>query len=163
MKKHGIDNMFDEILEIKKGDSLTKEPLVVCKMIETMCKIAEVLESITSVSPDKADVGPLVENVLEYVEKNYTEDISVQEIANRFGVHRTHLSAEFNKQIGVSLWKYIILRRIFKFNSLMTASSSAEEVAYQVGFNNYSNFFRLYKKYMGITPLEYKRQCNKKE
>ena len=31
-------------------------------------------------------------------------------------------------------------------------------VAYSVGFTNYSNFYRLYKKYMGITPLEFKQQ-----
>ncbi len=161
VKKHGIDNMFNEILEIKKGDSLTKEPLVMCKIIETMCKIVELLENTTIMNAEKATVSTLAEKVLRYVEKNYTEDITVQEIADRFGVHRTHLSAKFHKYIGTSLRKYIILRRIYKFNSLLNDDSSIEETAYSVGFHNYSNFFRLYKKYMGITPTEFKQQCNK--
>ena len=161
VKKHGIDNMFDEILEIKRSNLPTKEPLVMCKMIETMCKMVEVLEDTSITIAAKVAVSTLVDNVLKYVDKNYTKDISVQEIADRFGVHRTHLSAEFNRQIGTPLWKYIILRRIFKFNSLLKGEKSIEEVAYKVGFHNYSNFFRLYKKYMKMTPLEYKKQCDK--
>ena len=38
-------------------------------------------------------------------------------------------------------------------------SGSPEEAAYRVGFTNYSNFFRLYKKYMGLTPLEFKQHA----
>ncbi len=163
VKKHGIDKLFYELLEIERGSFQTKETLAMCKMMEILCKIGETREDSTNVGVERSLVGPFIESVLHYVEKNFTEDITIGTIAEYFGVHRSYLSHEFNRQMGISLWNYIIMRRLYKFNSLMTANGSAEEVAYKVGFNNYSNFFRLYKKHMQMTPMEYKRQCNRGE
>ena len=56
------------------------------------------------------------------------------------------------------LWTYVILRRIQRFNELLQQGCAAEEASRRVGFQNYSNFFRLYKKYERMTPAEYKKQ-----
>lgn len=163
VEKYGIGKLFYELLEIAGEDSDTKEPLAICKVIELLGKMGKVIQNTTSISSDKTTITPLIDKALRYVDDNFTNDITVQGVADRFSVHRSHLSHEFAKQIGTSLWNYIILRRIHKFNSLMTCDSSVEELAYKVGFKNYSNFFRLYKKHMGVTPIEFKRQCNKYE
>ncbi len=162
-KKHGIDNLFYELLEIVREESELKEPLAICKVIELLGKIGKVIDDTTYARREEVFVNTLIDNVLRYIDDNFTKDITIQDIADRFNVHRSYISHEFAKQLGISLWNYIILRRIHKFNSLMTPDSSIEELAYKVGFNNYSNFFRLYKKHMGITPMEYKRQFKKSE
>ena len=47
---------------------------------------------------------------------------------------------------------------LLMFNNALSDHVSLETAAYSVGFTNYSNFYRLYKKYMGLTPLEFKQQ-----
>lgn len=75
-----------------------------------------------------------------------------------FRVNRSYLLHRFKQKMGISLWNYVILRRINLFNNSLSDHVSLETAAYSVGFTNYSNFYRLYKKYMGLTPLEFKQQ-----
>jgi len=163
VKKCGLDTLFYELLEIEREGAPTKEPLAICKVIELLCKVGKTIETTAEGGGGEIFMSPLIDHVLKYVEKNFTKNITIGDIADKFNVHRSYLSHEFNRQMGTSLGNYIILRRIHKFNSMMTASSSIEEIAYSVGFHNYSNFFRLYKKHMGMTPMEYKRQFKKSE
>ncbi|MBO5069336.1 MAG: helix-turn-helix transcriptional regulator [Roseburia sp.] len=55
------------------------------------------------------------------------------------------------------MWEYLIRRRLVAFNQLVSQNYSLEQASYQVGFHNYPNFYRLYKKYMGFTPAQYKQ------
>ena len=60
-------------------------------------------------------------------------------------------------------WDYVILRKLLRFNDLLSQGRSVKESALLAGFNNYSNFYRLYKKHMGIAPTEYKQQLKSKK
>lgn len=163
VKKYGVDKLFLELLGIVREDTETKEPLAICKIIELLNRMGKTFDETLCKSDGDTLSESFIDKVLRYIEENYEKDIKIQDIAEHFSVHRSYLSHEFNKKVGTSVWNYIILRRIHKFNSLMTPDSSIEEGAYSVGFRNYSNFFRLYKKHMGMTPMEYKRQFKKSE
>lgn len=102
-----------------------------------------------------------VDSVLTYINAHYTEDISIDQIAQALGMNKSYLSHLFKDRVGMSLWNYVILRRLHRFNALIQADSTIEQACYQVGFQNYSNFFRLYKKHIGMTPLQYKKQLQK--
>ena len=62
------------------------------------------------------------------------------------------------ESLCVSPWNYVILRRLQRANDWMCQGYSAEEACYRVGFDNYANFFRLYKKHTGISPSQFKKQ-----
>ena len=123
-----------------------------------MCKTNKTLSDLPITSTNHIPIDNMIGQVLSYVNDHYTQNLSIQEIADRFNVHRSYLSHKFKKQMGISLWNYVILRRIQKFNNSIAENSCLEKAAYEAGFSNYSNFFRLYKKNMGMTPLEFKQQ-----
>ena len=104
----------------------------------------------------------LIDEILVYINQHYKGDISITVIAEKFGIHKSYLSHLFTQNVGMSLWNYVILRRINAFNDLLRKGLSIEEAAYQVGFQNYSNFFRLYKKHTGMTPMQFKKQLQAK-
>ena len=158
VKKYNLENLFYELLDAARDKSELSTPLSICKAIEIMCKTNKILTVIPPTNTTNIPTDSMIEHILSYVNENYTKDINIQQIADRFSIHRSYLSHKFKKLTGISLWNYVILRRIQKFNNSIVANDCLEKAAYEAGFSNYSNFFRLYKKHMGITPLEFKQQ-----
>jgi AraC-like DNA-binding protein len=158
VKEFGLDKLFCELLEIRRENGEAVEPLAICKTIEIVWTINKIIASTPGENNNCTVKDSLVNRVLEYVNSHFADDICIQDIADHFSVHRSYLLHKFKEQMNIPLWDYVIKRRIFKFNSLVKENTALEEAAYQVGFPNYSNFYRLYKKNMGITPLEFKQQ-----
>ena len=85
----------------------------------------------------------------------------LEEIAKQFYADKYYISHLFKEQVGVTLWNYVIFRRLTAFNDLIRANTPIEDACFRVGFQNYSNFFRLYKKHMQMTPREFKQSVGK--
>jgi len=98
-----------------------------------------------------------IADTLRYIEKNYAENVSVKHISTVLGVSTSFLSRIFKKELGLTLHEYLNQYRISKSLSLLKAKS-VTQVGYLCGFCDTSHFISVFKKYMGITPLEYKRQ-----
>jgi len=96
-------------------------------------------------------------DILRYIETNYAENISVKLISATLGVSTSYLSRIFKKEIGVTIHEYLNQYRISKSISLLK-TNSVTEVGYMCGFCDNSHFISVFKKYIGMTPLEFKRQ-----
>lgn len=72
-----------------------------------------------------------------------------------------HVSRMYKKQTGVSLTDYINMYRIEKAKALLEETeSSVSEIAVKVGYDNFTYFSTLFKKYVGITPNQYRKLKN---
>lgn len=161
VKKYHLDEIFNTLLSSKSKKDLISEILNVCKIIELLSKITEILVSTPCTKPSVlADKS--VNEILNYLNSNFLNHITVDSVAEHFFVSKYHLCRFFKEKVGVTLWNYVTMRRLLYFNELIKQNYSLETACYKSGFNNYSNFFRLYKKYMDITPLEFKRQLKAK-
>lgn len=146
----GIDKIIKNIL------LLAKDNKVLC-----LCKIAELLSKCNNISGIEKDlsVKPLVSDVISYISEHFTEEINSSLIADEFFISRSRLEHLFKENTGVSLWDYVIIRRLIFFNELMDLNFAIKDAVSKAGFNNYSNFYRLYKKHMGYSPSEYKQKA----
>lgn len=154
----GLDTLILSIYEnIQQTDSVSSV-LTLCKTLELLAQLKRVLTSsdILLRSPEKENM--LIGQVLTYLNKHFTEEISLPKIAREFNVSDSYLAHLFKSYVGSSLWDYVIFRRMNYFNSLLPKNLTIEEACRQSGFQNYSNFYRLYKKHMNMTPLQYKQQ-----
>lgn len=100
----------------------------------------------------------LVGSILHYIEENLAEPISLQEIARKYNYSVTYVSKLFKSVTGSSLVSYIIEKRIGRARQLMYENIEIMQIAEQVGYHNYSNFYKSFKKAMGISPEEYRRR-----
>ena len=157
VSKHGVGRLFWDLLDAARDKSEFGELLTICKTVEILCKISKLIADIPE-SQHRLKKDTLIDQVLDYINDHCEETTSIQQIADHFHVHRSYLLHKFKKILGISVWNYVIIRRIHKFNSAINSGASLEEIAFRVGFKNYSNFFKLYKKHMGITPMEFKQQ-----
>lgn len=126
-------------------------------------KIVEFLSIICKVmNREEKAVEPIVVNeamqdVLAYINDNYTTNIKLEAVARKFGVSVSFLSHEFVKYTGRSVYDYVLYRRVLYAKELIASGRPLNEVAYQCGFNDYSSFLRSFTKMTGMSPSAYRK------
>ena len=103
------------------------------------------------------------QQVLEIVQENYSNNqLSVASIADYLGINPSYLSTVFKEKTGERPLDYIMRYRIERAKELFLqdASVSVEEIANRVGYDNIRTFVRIFKKYEGITPAQYRTGNN---
>ncbi len=157
VNEHHLDKLFAELLDHSREDSETESILAFSRVLEILVATNKIITQVLTADESNIIRNSKVEDILKYLNSNYTKDITITDVANRFNLDRSYISRLFKAQMGITMWDYVIMRRIYLFNHLIKDSNSLEETAYRVGFKNYSNFYRLYKKYMLMTPIEFKK------
>ncbi len=163
IKKHGIDNHIESILKHLQSSDSSSPILAFCKIVEMLACIKESVSSDLLKESGQILSNPLIEDVLKYLNSHFKEDINISDIAQKLNINKSYLSHLFKEHVGMGLCTYVTFRRIQLFNTLIKENDSIEDTCYEVGFQNYSNFFRLYKKYMKMTPSQFKRQIKSGE
>ena len=104
-----------------------------------------------------SDSSQLIAAVSNYIQHHLSEPITTEQIAASLYISRTHLSARFHKETGITLSDYILKEKTEEAKRLLryTDKSLAAISAY-LGFSSQSHFSRTFRKYAGITPGEYR-------
>ncbi len=105
-----------------------------------------------------------LENILKYIHKNYYKDINVTDIAKSCYISVSTCNRTFNKHLHTTIYQYLLSYRIEK--SLMLLSNTNESISNicsLVGFNDSSNFIKYFKKYIKMTPNEYRKYLKLKD
>lgn len=111
---------------------------------------------------DKGGESRRIQRVKEYVTANCDRDLTLGEIAGVAGMSPSSFSRFFKTATGRTLTAYILDVRLGTASrDLINTTNSIAEICYSSGFNNVSNFNRLFKKNKGVTPKEF-RQIYKK-
>ncbi len=103
----------------------------------------------------KSGSDSVVYRVLEYINENYYDDLNLDMLANKFFISKYHLSREFNRLVGTSVYRYIIQKRLVMAKQLMSAGVPSTTVYQHCGFGDYSNFYRAFKSEYQMSPKEF--------
>ena len=99
-----------------------------------------------------------INEIIEYAAANLSEDLTLDHISSRFYISKYHLARLFKKYTGFTFHRYVLEKRLMRARSLLKEGKSVSETALESGFNDYSNFIRIFKKYFNIPPKKYYRQ-----
>lgn len=106
-----------------------------------------------------ADLTPIIQRVIEYIQYNIHSHLSVKQIAEFFHLNESYLSKLFSSQIGTSLSNYILVHKIEEAKRLLSNTDmSLSSISYQLSFSSQAHFQRAFKKIAGSTPGEYRKQ-----
>lgn len=94
----------------------------------------------------------------EYIEKNHAQPISLNECCEIMGMTKSELCHKFKHITGRTLTDYINFVRIRHAKQLLQKNTTSTEAAFQCGFSSTQYFNRIFKKFTGYTPTEYKRE-----
>lgn len=127
----------------------------------------ERIERITKkTAMDKGNLAQTAEErvavVKQYIEEHLNEKIYVEELAELIHINEQHFMRIFKKETGQSVTEYITERRILVASELLkTSDYSINFISDCIGCENYSYFSKLFKRYTGFTPKEYRQQFKK--
>ena len=100
----------------------------------------------------------IIQEILTYINNHYTQPIRIENLSRSFGVSVSWLSHEFVRFTNRSVYDYVLYRRVMLARQQMLGSASLNDIAYQCGFNDYSNFLRSFTKTVGKSPSQYRKE-----
>ena len=99
-----------------------------------------------------------IAKVCEHIDRNLDKELSLSEVAALVNMSDSAFSHFFKKRTGLSYINYVNNQRIAKACTLLADTTlSASEICYDCGFNNKSNFIRIFRKRKNMTPIEYRK------
>ena len=129
--------------------------------LSCLSTLFDVLNSI-KITPEKIDTDNVSSAALVYLEINYFRQMDVATLASQFGFSRAYFSSLFAKQTGETPYRYLTKIRMGKAKEfLKNTSRPIEEIAYAVGFTSLQRFSDMFKKYVGVSPLTFRKNSQK--
>lgn len=102
--------------------------------------------------------SPLVGKVITLISYDLTADLSLKNLAAGLSVNPTYLSSLFSKEMGCTLTGYVNRKRMEKAVSLLqTTKLPVNQIAFECGISDTNYFIKLFKKFAGTTPTDYRR------
>lgn len=120
--------------------------------VQIMVALNRLAERSASQPQSQRDPSTLVSHLLDYINEHYQETLSLEGLAQRFFVSKYHLSHAFSRAVGVSVYRYIMMKRMTAAKQLLEGGAAPGEVYLQCGFQDYTGFFRAFKAEYGISP-----------
>lgn len=120
--------------------------------------ILEFTEQVEKVRRGKNPTRLAIE-AANYVQRHLSEPIRTEDMAREFYLTRTHLSAKFRQETGMTLTDFILNEKTEEAKRLLRYSEkSAAAIGAYLGFSSTAHFSRVFKKYAGLTPKEYREK-----
>lgn len=146
------------------ANAMPRQDLV--SYVHTSTKIIQMLDAIYGFTAEQkhiqmSDRRGNVERSVRYIEEHYMEKISLDQLAQVAYLSKFYYTRAFSKYVGLTPYEYLNAVRISKAMSLLIMTNlSIDEIGWKVGFQGSRNMIRQFKKTMGITPGEYRKDTS---
>lgn len=115
-------------------------------------------DSLKTAAPESQD---RISSIIRYLNENYTEPITLNQLAARFYINPSYLCREFKKHIGSTVIQYVNSLRILHAQRLLQETNrSVTEISKIVGFSNVTHFNRIYKSLTGMSPTRTRKKSD---
>lgn len=150
-----ISFLFSKMMQLAKNPN--KESSVVISEAVLNLLLDEI-KAKKSMEIDKDLNDDLTKQAIEYISERLTENLNVENISNHLNVSPSTLMHTFKKNMNIPIYKYIIKKRLILAHDKISNGEQAIIAASECGFNDYSGFYKQYKKMFDTTPSTYNRK-----
>lgn len=155
IKKDNISSLYSNIM----FELTSKEPYfseiansIFLQLIYTVCR------NHTTNSASKGAAQTDITKIAEYINANYSKELTVAGISERFNISASWLNRLFRQKYNMSLKSYITATRIEIAKSMLSSSNDINEIAFSVGYNDALYFSRIFHRTTGVSPSQYRKR-----
>lgn len=145
-------DLLIHIVDLLYHSNTLNEAMVSCKINQLLCELFMLSSDyicVDSLSP--------VNQAIHYMKTHLKQPISLDELAQIAHLSPYHFTRVFKKETGCTPYEYLMILRINESKYLLKSTSMLiKEIAYEVGFNNESNFMTYFKRITGYTPTAFR-------
>lgn len=150
-----IKFLFENALAEYKTRKLNYIQVIKNNVQNILIEIARSLECFDN-SMIKAEI---VQQIVDYTEIHYKENITLELLSKMFYCSGAYITKMFKREMGMSYAEYLRQRRIYQASNMLSDSNmKINEIVKNVGFSDVVSFRNAFKKYVGLTPKEYRNQ-----
>ncbi|MHB8062941.1 MAG: response regulator transcription factor [Ruminiclostridium sp.] len=157
-------------IDIKRVYNNRDIPYDSMKKLETLTEVREwiqksyeKLSSLIGETKFSPNYSEYTKKAIGYIQKNYKKDMSLSEVAEYVGLNSSYLSRVFKEDCGMGFIEYLNNIRVgYAKQIIETGSLKIKDIVTEVGFNNYTYFFKVFKDILKMTPLEYEKMFREK-
>lgn len=151
----GIDKIFDEINNEVLNSGAYSKIIIKNYMMIMLCKINTIFAN-SKVSISRREMkNEKVREIIEFINQNLKNQITLDILEKKMYLNKYYLCHIFKVETGYSLMEYITQKRIMLAKSLLLDGSTPAISAKTSGFNDYSNFYKSFKNYVGVSPKDF--------
>ena len=103
----------------------------------------------------------LICNIIEYLNENINEEISIDKLSSLFFFNRTYIMKRFKKELNITINEYINSMRIYNSLEYFKDTNYIASIGYKNGFNSLEYFSETFKKVLGVNPNTYKKYIHR--
>ncbi len=151
-KNSSVAVAVNELINNLGKDAYANELYMQLLFLEFMVELnrAAISDEVDYISTSYA--GTKINSIIQYINENLVEDLSVDKIAEEFYLSRYYLMHTFKDETGYTIGNYITMKRLALAQNLIDGGLPISRASEQAGFGTYSTFLRAYKKTYGTSP-----------
>lgn len=156
-----LKGIVSQIGENRDNDNFGKESLQYALFLQLMVHINRaVINCMDCLNQSNMDFEShqIVNKVIEYINENIENDLSINTLASEFYLTRYTIARYFKGETGKNLHEYIIKKRLAVAKELIRDGFSMKIASQRSGFKDYSTFVRAFKREYKLSPSEYAKQ-----
>ena len=145
--------LADEIIEAARDTSTAGMLANRCRMTIYLIRLLGLLEESVASLPESATSR--MSGLISYINQNAAQELSLDHLEDVFGISKYALLHEFKNYTGMSIYQYILTRRIILAQQLIRQGVKPRQACEQCGFTDYTSFYRAFKARTGKSPAQY--------
>ncbi len=147
-----IENITGKIEEALESEEFASELLGRTYFIQLMIMLNRISEKKNDYVAGNYRCHDKVKEIMLYINENLSNDLSVQHIADKFYLSRYYLMHLFKEEVGDTIHRYVLQKRLSNAAELIKSGMSANEAALQSGFEDYTTFLRAFTRVFHKSP-----------
>jgi len=139
------------------GEEFASNTLFECYLKEMLLLLCRYSLNDNPVEETIFENNRMIQSIMDYIDKNYKENLTLDNIADHFFVNKFHLMRKFKKHTQMTIMDYCKKRRLIIARNYLMKGIRIQDIYKLSGFNDYSNFFRAFKATYKMSPRDYKK------
>jgi AraC-like DNA-binding protein len=158
-KQQYVENLLQMILQETKAQNLDFELNIQSLLLQLLIFTARAVNQAKPVKPPHINpTHAKITEIVRYMNQNFQEGVSLDSIGAVFHINPNYLSRIFKKVTGFTFIEYLNSLRIKEAQRLLRETKiKVVTIANQVGFDNQSHFGRVFRAFIGVSPLQYRK------